>query len=75
MDRAKAFRKAKPCQRQRGCQHQNREHGTTERAHGDADRPIAEAKSQSRGCLTPALVDGRWLVRISIGAPAQSETT
>jgi hypothetical protein len=48
MYRAEGFREAKPCQRQRGCQHQDRQHGTTERAHGDADRPIAEAGLRPR---------------------------
>ena len=46
MYRAEGFREAKPCQRQRACQHQDRQHGATQRAHGDADRPIAEAQSQ-----------------------------
>jgi len=46
MDWAEGLGKAKPYQCQRSYQHQERQHGTTERAHCDADRPIAEAQSQ-----------------------------
>jgi hypothetical protein len=46
MHQAEGFREAKPCQRQRCYQYQDRQHDTTDGPHGDADRPVGKAQPQ-----------------------------